>query len=249
LIVKAETKWRGSTSMALAATFTGHPLAGLGPADDAAGDPQALGAFVTVPVIEQPRLTDTQNGINALVDDRVELRDVGRNPVVLATAEQLERDIGATRIGPVNLTVYPDGDGQKVAVEVNPISSELANGGVVVLDRLGHVLGTIKPDEGPTEYTAAYWSPDNTGLAYQTFSGVGTSLAVVNQRYQVATQSLEPTTSVNGCTWSPDSAWVVCLAVSPNTENWLLASNDEALTPIYSLPARNRPVVWLAAGA
>jgi hypothetical protein len=249
LIVKAGTKWQGSTSMALVANFTGHRLANLGPADDAAGDPRALGAFITVPVAEQPHLADAQAGINGLVDDRVELRDVGRNPVVLATAGQLERDLGASTTGPVNLAVYPDGHGQKVAVEVNPVGGPLANGGVVVLDRLGHVLGTIKPDDGPTEYTTAYWSPDSTALAYQTFSSVGTSLAVVNQRYQVATQSLEAATSVNGCTWSPDSAWVVCLAVSPNTENWLLASNDEALTPIYSVPARNRPVVWLAAGA
>jgi hypothetical protein len=246
LIVKAETKWQGSTSMALVATFTGHRLATLGLADNAAGDPQTLGAFVTVPVIDQPQLADAQAGINGLVDDRVELVDVGRNPIVLATAGQLERDLGAPPTGPVNLAVYPDNDGQKIAVEVNPLGGPLANGGVVVLDRLGHVLGTVKPDQGPTEYTPAYWSPDSTALVYQTFSSVGTSLAVVNQQYQVATQSLEAGTSVNGCTWSPDSAWVVCLAVSPDVENWLLASNDEALTPIYSVPARNRPVVWLA---
>jgi hypothetical protein len=249
LIVKAETKWRGSTSMALVATFDNRRVADLGMADDAAGDPQALGAFVTVPLVVQPAVAGVQNGINGLVDDRVELRDVGRSPIVLATAGELERDLGMVAVGPVNLAVYPDGNGQKVAVEVNPIGGGLSNSGVVVLNRRGRVLGTIERDQGPTEYTTPYWSPDDTALAYQTFSSVGTSLAVVNQRYQVATQSLESTTSVDGCTWSPDSAWVVCLAVSPYTDNWLIANNDEALTPIYSVPARNRPVVWLAAGA
>jgi hypothetical protein len=249
LIVKSETKWRGPTSTALVATFNNHRLADLGPADDAAGDPQVLGAFVTVPLPEQPAVAGALAGINGLVDDRVELRDVGQDPIVLATSAQLERDIGQVPAGPVNLTVYPDGNGQKVAVEVNPIGSGLANGGLVVLDRRGRLLGAIGRDQGPTEYTTPYWSPDTTALAYQTFSSVGTSLAVLNSRYQVATQSLESTTSVDGCTWSPDSAWVVCLAVSPYTDNWLLASNDEALTPIYSVPARNRPVVWLAAGA
>jgi len=234
----------GFSSAVSVVTLTDHRTVSLGTANDAAGDPHGLGAFVTVASANQPK-GFPPDGVSGLADSQVELRDSGSSALILATAAQLNRDINQDPNQPVNLTVFPDNNGGKVAVMLNPIGGGESNSSMVILDRNGHTLGAVGPGSGPTEYTTPYWSPDNTALAYATFGSVGTTLAVINGSYHIAAQPLQPTTSVGRCAWSPDSAWVLCLAASTFTENWLLASNDDTLTPVYSLPARGDPVVWL----
>lgn len=225
-----------------AVSLAGHRAVSLGSANDAAGDPEAFGAFVAVAAPAGPRTGSTAT--YGLADSRVEIRDAGRAAVVLATAAQLIRDAGLDPGQPVNLTVFPDHAGGKVAVVVNPVAGRETDSPVVVLDRRGGVVEVVAPGRGPTEYTTLFWSPDDTSLAYSTFTSTGTALGVVKGG-QAALQPLQPDSSVTGCTWSPDSAWVLCLATSSFVDNWLLARNDPALYPIYSLPARGDPVLWI----
>lgn len=224
-------------------TIDGDHVMRLGSGDSAAGDPEADGAFVTVAA---PRGANdvVPGGIDALPDVRLELRDVGQPPLPLATVPQLNAAVHQSPGQSVNLGVFPDRNGQKIAIVLNPVGGAETNSPVVVIDRRGRVLDVVPAAEGPMEYTAVYWSPDGTSLAYATISTVGVALSVVRHD-EVASQSLESGTSVAGCTWSPDSAWVLCLAASAPTQNWLLASNDALLAPIYSLPARGAPVAWL----
>jgi hypothetical protein len=234
----------GSTSPVSVVSLSDGDASSLGVANDAAGDPVAAGAFVTVASTHQPR-TDPLGASNAITDARVELRDRGSSPVVLATATQLNRDVSQSPTEPVNLTVFPDRDGQKVAVMLNRLDVGASNSAMVILARDGVVLGAVPSDVGPAAYSPPYWSPDDTSLVYGTFSSTGTSLAIVNDMYKVAEQSLEPATRIDGCTWSPDSAWALCLAATSSSQNWLLADNDDTLSPVFSLLARASPAAWL----
>ncbi len=225
-------------------TLADHHTVSLGAADGAAGDPRALGAFVTVAATHQPGgLPPT--GLNGLADTQVDLRDSGRPAELLATAAQLDGYVDQNPGEPVNLSVFPDHDGGKVAVMINPIGEEETNSPMVILDRHGQVLGAVGSAAGPTEYTAPYWSPDDTSLAYATFGSVGTSLAVLNGSNHIAVQALQPTSSIGACAWSPDSTWVACLATSPSIDGWLLARNDDSLTPISTVPGRGTPLLWI----
>jgi hypothetical protein len=244
VILATGSSGSASNSTFSVATLHGDHTASLGPADDAAGDPQALGAFVSVVAVRQPR-SAPPIGINGLADTRVERRDTGQPSVVLATAAQLNADVGESPNLPVNLTVFPDHSGGKVAVMVNPVGGEESNSAMVILDRTGRELGAIGVGRGPTAYTVPYWSSDDSSLAFATFASVGTALAVLDSGYHLADQPLQPDSSIGGCAWSPDSTWVVCLATSNVIDGWLLARNDTGLTPIYYLPGRGTPVAWL----
>ena len=101
----------------------------LGVADSAEGDPEAAGAFVSVAA----GLVPSANVQQVCPDSRVERRDTGRPAVVLATARELDRELGLARNFAVALSAYPDPAGDKIAVEVSPISGSAA--GIVVLDR------------------------------------------------------------------------------------------------------------------
>ena len=85
-----------------------------------AGDPQVLGAFVTVAATHQPGAL-SPTGLNGLADTRTIPRDSGRPAELLATAAQLDGQVDQNPGEPVNLSVFPDHDGGKVAVMINPI--------------------------------------------------------------------------------------------------------------------------------
>lgn len=186
------------------------------------GDPASIGAFVAV------------SGPGR-ADSRLELRDRGHPALVLATAAQLNRDSGRPAGQPVHLTMFPDADGQKVAVVLNPPGGGGSDSPLVVLDRRGRVLSAVGSGPGPISYSTPYWSPDGASLAYATFDSGGTALAVLSGG-RVSSQGFEPSTSVDGCAWSPDSAWVLCLASTSFASNWVLARNTDTLAPIYSFP-------------
>ena len=200
----------------------GPPVPLGGGVDSAAGDPASIGAFVAV---SGPGPTDS----------RLELRDRGHPALVLATVAQLNRDSGRPAGQPVHLTMFPDADGQKVAVVLNPPGGGGSDSPLVVLDRRGRVLSAVGSGTGPISYSTPYWSPDGASLAYATFDSSGTALAVLSGG-RVASQGFEPSTSVDGCAWSPDSAWVLCLANTSFASNWVLARNTDTLAPIYSFP-------------
>ncbi len=219
----------------------------LGVANDAVGDPRTRGAFVSVTAAVQP--AGRSAGMDSLADSAVALRQSGGQNTVLATATQLDRYAGIDPRQVVNLTLFPDPDGGKIAVVLNPVGAAAGNATVVVLDRGGHRLGSLSAANGPAEYTTLYWSPNGESLAFASFTGVGSALAVMSPDYRVATQSLQPGTRLGHCAWSPDGAWVLCQAAfdssTASAVNWVLARNDAGLDPVYSIRASGDPVAWI----
>jgi hypothetical protein len=244
IVVVGRPSGPGFLSSVSVVTIAGDRSISLGTADSAAGDPAALGAFVAVVATLQRHISRPGQG-GVLSDSRVELRDEGHPPVALADAAALNQAVHEDPGLRVNLGLFPDHDGGKVAVVLNPTGGAESNAAVVILDRGGRVVGSIGSGSGPIQYTPVYWSPDNTSLAFSSFDSVGVTLTVVDSRYETTGQGFETPTSVNGCTWSPDSSWLLCLATSPAIDDWVIARNDRALSPIYSIPGRGVPVAWL----
>jgi len=138
----------------------------LGSGDHVAGDPQAPGAFVAVPAPAAASAASAQGS----PDSRVELRDAGRAPVVLATAGSLNRALGQPADTAVSLAAYPDPSGTKVAVTIRPASGGTA-AEVVVLTRGRRVLSSVRALLATKDWSPALpiWlfdtQPDQRGSA------------------------------------------------------------------------------------
>ncbi len=216
----------------------------LGVADEAAGDPAGLGVFLSVPAPDY-QLQAGDGGFVGLADSAVELRDVGRPPVVLATAGQLNADLGQVPSQPVHLGVFPNPAGDAVAVVLDPPTGGEANVGVVVLDRRGKVLGVVRPASGPTEYSWPSWSPDGRSLAYPSHGARGTTLVV----WSAGGHLLARTAPDNGagfgyCVWAADGSAFLCPTFESAQARW-----DAGRTrggPLSSVSAPGTPIVWLA---
>jgi hypothetical protein len=181
----------------------------LGSGDHVAGDPQAAGAFVAVPA----PATASAAGAQASPDSRIELRDAGRPPVLLATAGSLDRALGQPAGTAVSLAAYPDPSGTKVAVTVRPASGGTA-AGVVVLARAGRVLSSVRASL--ETQSIPVWSPSGRSLAYLTTgTGAGAELKLQTPGGPVVTSTLPHATSpYTTCVWSPDARALLCAPAS-----------------------------------
>src|SRR5262249_44685377 len=139
VIVVASSGEQVPTSAASALALADRSPVALGVADEAAGDPAALGVFVSVAFPGASSVTPAA-GYLGLRDSRVELRDAGQPAQVLATASQLNAYLGQPADRHVHLSVFPNPTGTAVAVVLNPPTGGATNVGVVVLDRRGHLL-------------------------------------------------------------------------------------------------------------
>lgn len=216
----------------------GRPMV-LGRADAAAADPQSFGAFVSVP--------DVPRDGTGSSDARVELRAPGQSPVTVATAGELNQEVGQVSSTPVELRVYPDPTGSKLAVMLNPPVAVLSNVPMVILDRHGHLLSTIPQASGPVASTQPAWSPSGRLLAYPTYTRTGPALAIqsLSGRPQIFEAS-NPNTQIGNCVWSPTSVTVVCPASIGTQTAWDFANTTTGrLTSVKSL---GYPVVWLISG-
>lgn len=215
----------------------------LGVADSAEGDPEAAGAFVSVAA----GLVPSANVQQVSPDSRVERRDTGRPAVVLATARELDRELGLARNFAVALSAYPDPAGDKIAVEVSPISGSAA--GIVVLDRTGRVLGTARTPFGV--YGIPAWSPSGATLAYASTGNNGAGVFIWTIGGQNVNRPLPPTVSGGGgfgaCVWSPDGKSLLCDTGVPGQLYWVVvrASGGAVGAPVN---APGVPLAWLAGG-
>jgi hypothetical protein len=215
----------------------------LGVADSAEGDPKAAGVFVSVAA----GLVASASVQQLSPDSRVELRDVGRPVVVLATARGLDRELGLGRNFAVALTPYPDAAGDKIAVEVSPISGSAA--GIVVLDRTGRVLGAARTPFGV--YGIPAWSPSGASLAYASTGNDGAGVFIWTIGGQNVERPFPPTASGGGgfgeCIWSPDGKSLLCDAGAPGQLYWVVvrASGGAAAAPVN---APGVPLAWLPGG-
>ncbi|HUJ67750.1 MAG TPA: hypothetical protein VLX59_19555 [Acidimicrobiales bacterium] len=222
-------------------------VAHLGRADDAAGDPQSFGAFVSIP--DGPPVAGVQFPAGGGADAGVELVRAGAAPKVLATAGQLQTDLGQSQSEPVILTLFPSPAGDKVAVEVNPIYVGNSDAGLVVLNRNGRALATAPPSDGPVQNSAPAWAPDGESLAYYMFGPRGSELGVWHLKGSVSVRPApDPGASFLACLWSPSGADILCPASEGGTEEsslWVLGAAKGG--PFVQVPAPGVPEVWLPA--
>jgi hypothetical protein len=236
------------TSLIVQATWHGVPIprahtsiqsiatgrtVSLGIADRVAGDPQTAGAFVSVARagVEPP-------AGEAVPDSRIELRKAGVPARVLATAARLGRALGIRAVNGLTLTPVPDAHGSMVAVEVQRADRH-GSSGIVVLNRVGQVLGAESAGPGGTPTVA--WTRSGASLAYV---GVGSYAPELTQ-WAIGGQS---TTSmfpvgrgrIGRCVWSPDGLSVLCM----RNGTWLIMQSGRVEYP----RGHGNVLAWLPGG-
>jgi hypothetical protein len=217
----------------------------LGTADSTAGDPQSVGAFVSVAAPVSASVTATQ----VSPDSRIELRDAGRPAVVLATAGALDRALGQSRNNPVQLVPYPDPQGDKVAVVVQPVAGSPDGSGIVVLGRAGRVLAAAATPFGVQGVPA--WSPSGTEIAYVSTGNTGPALFLwtigrpaAARAFPSAASAASAAGSYSWCVWSPDGRSVLCASTVPgNRGDWVVASSSAGM--MLAVRGPGLPLAWL----
>jgi hypothetical protein len=211
----------------------------LGRADAAAADPQSFGAFVSTP-------DDPRDGIGSS-DARIELRVPGQSPVTVATAGELNQEVGQVSSTPVELRVYPDPTGDRLAVMLNPPVAVVSNVPIVILDRHGRLLSAIPQASGPVASTQPAWSPSGRLLAYPTYTRTGPALAIqsLSGRPRIY-EAPNSNTQIGNCVWSPTSITVVCPVSIGSQTAWDFA--DTTTGRLTSGKSLGYPIVWLTSG-
>jgi hypothetical protein len=218
----------------------------LGTADEAAGDPQALGAFVSVAWPASSGQVPA-GGYFGLPDSQVERREAGHPPVLLASAAQLNTALGQPADRPVHLSVFPNPGGTAVAIVLNPPLGGARNVGVVVVDRGGTVIGAVPPSIGPLEYTWPSWSPDGRSLAYPTVRSDGTSLAIWREGGPLLTRTAPDNGAAFGyCLWAPDGSAILCPTAEAAQANWDQGAASGGR--LFAALAPGIPITWLPPG-
>jgi hypothetical protein len=225
----------GATDISLKSLATGQARS-LGVADEAEGDPQADGAFLSI-AVPGPSSSSSVPSIGLPADEEVELDDVGRPPVVLATADVIDQDVSLAPGVAVNLTPLPDPAGDKVAIVVVPV-----DGGEAGLVTVGPSLG---PSAGPPA-----WSPNGDQLAYATggYATGGNDVLVVwplgqaAQAHVMATSGGQP----GPCLWSPDASAILCSTADRSNgkpTGWIIAPAGNA--PLVTVSSSAQPLAWI----
>jgi hypothetical protein len=219
----------------------------LGTADEAAGDPRYVGAFVSVPGPQADH--PPPGGYLGAPDSRVELRDLGRPTAVLATAGQLQSDLGRDPATPVHLSVFPDPSGDSLAIVVNPPDQGGGNAGMVVVDRQGRVISVIEPGPGPIEYSWPSWSPDGSSMAFVTLGDSGTAITTwVRSGRLLERRASEGGADFGYCLWSPDGSAILCPAYEPAGTTWEIGSaRSGGLYSVGSVGTVGDPILWIPA--
>jgi hypothetical protein len=225
----------GSSSPASVVSLaTGRPVP-LGAGEHVAGDPRSAGAFVSVPAPSKPSATSAQLG----PDSRIELRDAGRPPVLLATAATLNRALGKPPGTAASLAGFPSPSGSEVAVTVRPAAGGTA--GVVVMARGGQVLASIRARLGGQ--SVPVWSPSGRSLAYLGTSATGgPQLNIWSAGGPAVTGKLPYVAGVySACVWSPGGTAVLC----PGTggSRWAVARARDGHA--VAVQGTGLPVAWL----
>jgi hypothetical protein len=228
----------GSQSNASIVALADRRTMSIGRADAAAGDPQAFGAFVSVPISGAPTSAVGSS------DAGIQLRDVGRPPMTLASAGELNEAVGQASTTSVDLRVYPDPTGEKLAVLLNPPVASAANVPMVILNRHGQVLTFLPQVAGPTAGAQPAWSPDGRLLAYPTDTPTGRALVIETLNAQLDLYQLSnPNTQLGNCVWGPTAIAMVCLARTGLSTAWDFP--NPATGRLNSVESLGYPVVWL----
>jgi hypothetical protein len=231
-----------STTHAGLAVLSSGRFTDLGLADTAAGDPAALGVFVSVPA-PGPPVASTSVSFGQ-PDTRVELRDVGHPVMVLASATELSKSVGLAASDPVSLSPMPDPTGDRIAIGVSPVTGN-GTEGIAVVDRSGHVLGAVPASEGPPPGFGVSWAPADDSLAFPVMTASGAGVAVWSVGEALTVRSGPVTAALPGqCQWSPDGATILCVVLEAgNQPAWEVA--DGGGGPVTALAAPGSLLSWL----
>jgi hypothetical protein len=233
-----------TTQIAVLPLASGRPIS-LGGGDVASGDPQALGAIVSV-AAPGPAPATTDDGPGQPADARVERRDVGRVPVILGTAPSLEKALGEPTTQPVALDSFPDAAGDLIAITVTPVKGN-GGEGIVVVDRSGHVVSVLSPHSGAYASSSLAWSPDSSeiafGVALPADAGAGIGVWAVGRGF-TSRDDPQPGVSPAGCLWSPDGVTILCQVFGPSgSDDWVEAV--AAGGPVADIAAPGALLAWL----
>ncbi len=224
---------------------SGAQVASLGTADQSAGvagDPQLPGVFVTV------ALPASSAGEG---DTRVELRDVGRPPVVLATAASVDRALGQPANLYFVLSPYPDPAGDKIAITVNSgLAGPQPAAGVIVVNRTGRLLATLTTSGRPQSGYGVQWSPDGNTLLYVTQGSTGQEVAewTPGSGAPFARPLPDVGDTAGDCVWSSNGAEVLCAAANLQTRalSWVTGPARGGPFAVHSAPGM--PIEYLVNG-
>jgi len=223
-----------SNPIVVVSVATGRQVS-LGTGENVAGDPQARGVFVSVPAPVRP----SAGTARALPDSGIVLRDAGRRPVLLASAADLNRDLGAPAKAPVSLAAYPAPSGARLAVVVQPTASDTGTA-IVVLSRAGRLLGTARASLAPG--SVPVWSPSGRSLAYLTSGTQGPGLAIRTIGGRTVARPLPHVAGTySACIWSPDGKSVLCGGTDGGAWAIARADSDHAV----AVRGSGAPITWL----
>jgi hypothetical protein len=222
---------------------TGRQVASLGEVDGNAGtsgDPAATGVFGSVAA---PVQVSGGEG-----DSRVELRDVGRPPVVIATSASVDRALGLPASRYSTLSPFPDPAGDKVAITVDTVQSGETSPGIVVVNRGGQILASTTAAR-PADGYSVQWSPDGSSLVYMTAADAGEAVA----EWSPGPGSLPPVTrpvpdsgDVAGrCLWSTDGTELLCVMADVASQHLTWLSTSSTGGPFALQPGPGNPITFL----
>jgi hypothetical protein len=238
-----------------AVTFAGHRTADLGAAESAVGDPDALGIFA---VYADPGAGPGYERSNPLTDTRIERRDAGAPPVVLAGADQVSADLGEPAGTPAILSVLPDPEGDRIAVLVVPAGPQPLRAGIVVLSRTGLLLGVVHLAGQGVGQPA--WSPNGRSLVYDASTPAHAAVAVWKVGRLPVIRTLRPPrptspptsgparppfTGLGRCLWAVAGNGFLCAdsQIGETTTAWLLGRAGGGT--LVQVIGPSFPLAWL----
>lgn len=237
--------YTGSGDATLQSVQTGATI-DLGVADDAAGDPQQAGAFLSVPASGIPPVISNLQG----PDSQLVLADAGASTRVLATSAALTHALGFAPGTAVTLQPVVNPQGTMVAVEVAAENKAQSPSGIVVLGRSGQVLSTAPITGGGS--TVMSWSATGTSLAFVSARASGLELVQWKIGAKAMTRTPFPKRYLpDRCVWAPANSAVLCGAfhvLSRNhsfgapTESWVVFASGRA----HVLGERGLVLAWLS---
>ena len=233
LVVLTEGTFADPTADAVSAVeWTTGAVTKLGVADHATGDPQALGAFVSVPAPQGP------SGSYSTGDVSVELRDVGKAPTVIATAKTLAKLVDQAPQTPVALWPFADPHGDKVAIGVGPVAGGALTG-IVVVDRSG------QPDrhDARCRHRRSDMGPGGQSLVYP--SGRQVMIWTPGAGTPTDSEIANPTDDYGTCIWSQAGTWLLCpYGQSGLPQHWDLLAYPHG-QPTITATAPGNPIIWM----
>ena len=233
------TRARGPADAATLVSLAGGRRSYLGVVDSAGGDPQSLGAFVSEPYGRGwPPAPDAFDG-----DSGVELISVGGRPTVLATTDQLERDIGWPPGTPVRIGVFPNSLGDAIAVVLDPVRPRPGNLPMVILTRQGALLAAMTDQTGPSPGSRPQWSPGGHQITYTASTQAGPAVVISTETGAAETYPAPAGTTFGACIWSPASTDVLCQSQELGEARWVYATTSA--TQLVTAPSFGRPLIWL----